>query len=269
MTSECPIGVFDSGLGGLTVVKALRKHFPNESIVYLGDTARVPYGNKSRSTVQKYSYEIADFLLEKNVKAIVVACNTATALALEELKKRFSVPVIGVIQPGVKAAEEKTKNKKIGIIGTIATIQSGAYEKQFNSINGEINVTSQACPLLVPLAEDGWMKEKIVNDILTHYLEPLIKENIDTLVLGCTHYPVFSTLIGNVLGQDVTLIDSPAEVASVLLELLKENNLFTIKNFPGKLDCYVTDKTRSYPEIAERFLGAPVPNLFFTDLDKN
>ena len=151
--SDCPIGVFDSGLGGLTVVKSLREQFPNESIVYLGDTARVPYGNKSRTTVQKYSFEIAEFLLEKKVKAIVVACNTATALALDELENSLSVPVLGVIQPGVKAAGAQTKNNKIGVIGTIATIQSCTYEKQLKLVNQENNVISQACPLLVPLAE--------------------------------------------------------------------------------------------------------------------
>ena len=166
---ERPIGVFDSGLGGLTVVKALRKLFPNESIIYIGDTARVPYGNKSSATVQKYSYEIVEFLLEKKVKAVVVACNTASALALDKLENRLSIPVMGVIQPGVKAAGIKTKINRIGIIGTIATIQSCTYEKQLKSINRGINVISQACPLLVPLAEDGWMNEKIVKDILKMY----------------------------------------------------------------------------------------------------
>ena len=267
--SDYPIGVFDSGLGGLTVIKALREQFPNESIVYLGDTARVPYGNKSRTTVQKYSFEIAEFLLEKKVKAIVVACNTATALALDKLEDRLSVPVMGVIQPGVKAAGIKTKKNRIGVIGTIATIQSCTYEKQLKLINQELNVISQACPLLVPLAEDGWLKEKIVKDILTYYLDPLIKENIDTLILGCTHYPVFSTLMGDIMGADVTLIDSPAEVAIVLFDLLKEKNLLTKKNFLGKLDCFVTDKTSSFPLIAERFLGYPVSNLYFTDISQN
>ena len=266
--SERPIGVFDSGLGGLTVVKALRKLFPNESIIYIGDTARVPYGNKSSAMVQKYSYEIVEFLLEKKVKAIVVACNTASALALDKLENRLSIPVMGVIQPGVKAAGIKTKINRIGIIGTIATIQSCTYEKQLKSINREINVTSQACPLLVPLAEDGWMNEKIVKDILTYYLDPLCKENIDTLILGCTHYPVFSTLMGDILGADVTIIDSPAEVAGVLFDLLKEKNLLTKKNFPGRLDCFITDETSSFPTIAERFLGDPISNLYFTDISQ-
>ena len=267
--SDCPIGVFDSGLGGLTVVKSLREQFPNESIVYLGDTARVPYGNKSRTTVQKYSFEIAEFLLEKKVKAIVVACNTATALALDELENSLSVPVLGVIQPGVKAAGVKTKKNKIGVIGTIATIQSCTYEKQLKLVNQEHNVISQACPLLVPLAEDGWMKEKIVKDILTYYLDPLIKKDIDTLILGCTHYPVFSSLMGDILGADVTLIDTPVEVANVLFDLLKKENLLTKKNSPGRLDCFVTDETTSFSVIAERFLGYPVSNLYFTDISQN
>ena len=267
--SDYPIGVFDSGLGGLTVVKAIREQLPNESIIYLGDTARVPYGDKSRTTVQKYSFEIAEFLLGKKVKAIVVACNTATALALDKLEYHLSVPVMGVILPGAKAAEGKTKTKRIGVIGTTATIQSGTYEKQLKLINQRLSVVSQACPLLVPLAEDGWMKEKIVKDILTYYLDSLIKEDIDTLILGCTHYPVFLSLVGDIVGADITLIDSPSEVAIALLDLLKENNLLTKKNYSGNLDCFVTDETSSFPLIAERFLGHPISNLCFTDISRN
>ena len=169
---------------------------------------------------------------------------------------------MGVIQPGVKAAGRKTKKNRIGVIGTIATIQSCTYEKQLKLINQELIVISQACPLLVSLAEDGWLKEKIVKDILTYYLDPLIKENIDTLILGCTHYPVFSTLMGDIVGADVTLIDSPAEAAIVLFDLL------TKKKFPGKLDYFVTDETSSFPLIAESFLGHPVSNLHFTDISQ-
>jgi len=263
---EKPIGVFDSGLGGLTVVKALRKKILNESIVYLGDTARVPYGNKSKITIQKYSIEITKFLMRKNVKAIVVACNTVSALALQELSQRQKIPIMGVIKPGVFAAENQSKMKRIGIIGTEATIRSGAYKSQLISINKKVKVISQACPLLVPLAEDGRVGDDIVKQILIQYLNPLIKENVDALILGCTHYPVFLDLISDIMGPNVAIIDSPSEVAGSFFHQLKKNNLLADNKSLGKLECFVTDKTRSYNQIAEIFLGGRVSNLHFTDL---
>jgi len=261
-----PIGVFDSGLGGLTVVKALRKKLPNESIVYLGDTARVPYGNKSKITIQKYSIQIAEFLMKKNVKAIVVACNTVSALVLQELNRRIQIPIMGVIEPGVLAAENQSKIKRIGVIGTDATIQSNAYKNLLISLNTQLKVFSQACPLLVPLAEDGWVGDDIVKQILIKYLTPLIKESIDTLILGCTHYPVFFDLISEIIGPNIKIIDTPSEVANTFFQHLKINNLFSDNKSLGKLECFVTDKTRSYSKIAETFLGSYLSNLHFTDL---
>lgn len=261
-----PIGVFDSGLGGLTVVKALRKKLPNESIVYLGDTARVPYGNKSKITIQKYSIQIAEFLMKKNVKAIVVACNTVSALVLQELNRRIQIPIMGVIEPGVLAAENQSKIKRIGVIGTDATIQSNAYKNLLISLNTQLKVFSQACPLLVPLAEDGWVGDDIVKQILIKYLTPLIKESIDTLILGCTHYPVFFDLISEIIGPNIKIIDTPSEVANTFFQHLKTNNLLSDNKSLGKLECFVTDKTRSYSKIAETFLGSYLSNLHFTDL---
>lgn len=261
-----PIGVFDSGLGGLTVVKALRKKLPNESIVYLGDTARVPYGNKSKITIQKYSIQIAEFLMKKNVKAIVVACNTVSALVLQELNRRIQIPIMGVIEPGVLAAENQSKIKRIGVIGTDATIQSNAYKNLLISLNTQLKVFSQACPLLVPLAEDGWVGDDIVKQILIKYLTPLIKESIDTLILGCTHYPVFFDLISEIIGPNIKIIDTPSEVANTFFQHLKINNLLSDNKSLGKLECFVTDKTRSYSKIAETFLGSYLSNLHFTDL---
>lgn len=261
-----PIGVFDSGLGGLTVVKALRKKLPNESIVYLGDTARVPYGNKSKITIQKYSIQIAEFLMKKNVKAIVVACNTVSALVLQELNRRIQIPIMGVIEPGVLAAENQSKIKRIGVIGTDATIQSNAYKNLLISLNTQLKVFSQACPLLVPLAEDGWVGDDIVKQILIKYLTPLIKESIDTLILGCTHYPVFFDLISEIIGPNIKIIDTPSEVANTFFQHLNINNLLSDNKSLGKLECFVTDKTRSYSKIAETFLGSYLSNLHFTDL---
>lgn len=261
-----PIGVFDSGLGGLTVVKALRERLPNESIVYLGDTARVPYGNKSKITIQKYSIQITEFLMRKNVKAIVVACNTVSALVLQELRQRVQIPVMGVIEPGVLAAENQSKIKRIGVIGTEATIQSNAYKNLLVSINTQLKVFSQACPLLVPLAEDGWVGDNIVKQILIQYLTPLIKKSVDTLILGCTHYPVFLDFISEIIGPNVKIIDSPSEVANSFFIHLKKYNLLSDNKSLGKLECFVTDKTRSYSRIAETFLGSYVSNLHFTDL---
>jgi glutamate racemase len=265
--NDRPIGVFDSGLGGLTVLRALKEKFPHESFIYLGDTARVPYGNKSNNTVSKYANEIVDFLLAKNVKAIVVACNTVSALVLTELKSKLSIPIMGVIEPGVKAAHQITNTNKIGIIGTLGTIHSSAYENQLKKMNSNLEVNSQACPLLVPLAEEGWMEENIVKDILLHYLSPLIKKDIDTLILGCTHYPVFSSVMEEILGPNIQLIDSPKEVATAFFDLLNSMNYLAKNKLPGKLSCFVTDKTKSVHGIAGRFLGSDVSKLYYTDLE--
>src|SRR5437879_11145115 len=208
MSDLRPIGVFDSGIGGLTVVKALRDLLPNEDICYLGDTARLPYGRKSRETLQRYAVELAGMLMRKNAKALVVACNTFSSIALPLLTREFSVPVIGVIEPGARAALQATRNRHIGVIGTQATIRSGAYEKALRATDNNVRVSSRACPLLVPLIEEGLLDDDLTDRVIVRYLEPLLAYGIDTLVLGCTHYPLLSVAIARVLGRELTLLDS-------------------------------------------------------------
>src|SRR5216117_4020787 len=213
MSDQRPIGVFDSGIGGLTVVKALRDLLPNENIVYLGDTARVPYGAKSPETVQRYAVELAGILTQKNAKALVVACNTVSSVALPLLTKKFSVPVIGVIEPGARAALQATRNRHIGVIGTRATIRSGAYERALRAADNNVRVSSRACPLLVPLIEEGLLDDDVTDQMSMRYLEPILADGIDTLVLGCTHYPLLTDAIGRMLKRQVMLVDSAQNCA--------------------------------------------------------
>ena len=245
-----PIGVFDSGIGGLTVVSELRRLLPNEQIFYLGDTARVPYGGKSPSTVERYSLEIAQILLAENSKTIVVACNTASALALPKLQETLPVTVTGVILPGARAAVAATRNGHIGVIGTRATIRSGAYERTLRSLNAEIHVTARACPLLVPLIEEGWLQNEITDQVLARYLETLVREGIDTLVLGCTHYPLLRDAIARLLGDEVTLVDSAQNCASAVEALLREENLRAPEGSVGRLDVALTDPPDNFLQVA-------------------
>ncbi len=249
-----PIGVFDSGIGGLTVVSALRRLLPNESIYYLGDTARVPYGGKSPSTVQRYSLEIASLLLAENAKTIVVACNTASALALPMLEERLAVQVTGVIAPGARAATAATRNEHIGVIGTRATIKSGAYERALLELNPAARVTARACPLLVPLIEEGWLESEITDRVLMQYLEPLLDDGIDTLVLGCTHYPLLRPAIARLLGASITLVDSTENCASYVRELLARENLRAGEGDAGELQVALTDPPDSFLRIAKEAL---------------
>src|SRR5271156_2261897 len=205
---EHPIGVFDSGLGGLTVVKELIHHLPNERIVYFGDTARVPYGTKSGETIIRYSREIVRVLLKHKVKMVVVACNTASSLALDVLKKEFDLPILGVIEPGARKAMEVTRNKKVGIIATSSTVKSGKYAKKIVQLNKNIVVTSQACPLFVPLVEEGWFDHAVTYQVAQQYLRDMKKNKVDTLILGCTHYPLLKGVLHNVMGARVQLVDS-------------------------------------------------------------
>ncbi len=220
-----PIGVFDSGVGGLTVVKELMEQLPDERIVYYGDTARVPYGNKSKETVIRYSREIADFLCEQKVKAIVVACNTASALALEELKKSVEVPIIGVVKPGARAAADASQKGKIGVIATRATVSSGIYEAYLKEKRPDIRVYAKACPLFVPLVEEGLTDDPITDSIIHMYLDGLLAEGIDALVLGCTHYPLLRDSIARAVGKDVTLVNPAYETARSFKALLDEKEL--------------------------------------------
>jgi glutamate racemase len=245
-----PIGVFDSGIGGLTVVSELRRLLPNEQIFYLGDTARVPYGGKSPSTVERYSLEIADILLAENSKTIVVACNTASALALPRLQETLPVTVTGVILPGARAAVAATRNGHIGVIGTRATIRSGAYERTLRSLNPDVHVTARACPLLVPLIEEGWLENAITNQVLAQYLEALVREGIDTLVLGCTHYPLLRDAIARLLGDEVTLVDSAQNCARAVEALLREENLSAPDGSVGHLEVALTDPPDNFLQVA-------------------
>lgn len=223
--SRAPIGVFDSGVGGLTVAREIMRNLPNEHIVYFGDTARVPYGSKSKETVIRYSRQIIRFLLTQNVKAIVIACNTATALALDEVEKEFDIPIIGVVEPGAKVAAETTVNKKIGVIATESTINSDMYQRLITQRDPEITVYGKACPLFVPLVEEGWLKDPVTEEVARRYLGTLLAQDIDTLILGCTHYPLLRSLLHGIVGDAVTLVNPAYETAKALERLLKEKNL--------------------------------------------
>lgn len=243
-----PIGVFDSGLGGLTVVKQLSKLLPHEDIVYLGDTARVPYGTRSKEIVTKFSFEDADFLLNKNVKCIVIACNTASALAGKELKKSLKIPVFDVITPTLNCAKKVSKEGKIGVIGTRGTIESGAYNVPF----------AKACPLFVPFIEEGVIKGEALSIIVKDYLSDLKKNKIDTLIMGCTHYPIIENVIGIEIGKDVVLVDPGKTVAEELKDFLTKNNLLNSQNMISKKEFYVTDLTERFIKVAEMFLGQKI-----------
>ena len=223
---ELPIGVFDSGVGGLTVAKEIMKQLPNENIIYFGDTARVPYGSKSRETVTEYSRQIVTFLLSKKVKAIVIACNTASAFALETLSKEFpEVPMIGVVLPGAKAAAAASRNGRIGVIGTAGTVRSGLYERYLTGIRPDCRVFGQACPLFVPLVEEGWAKDPVTETVVHRYLDGLLKQQVDSIVLGCTHYPLLKDVIQKVAGPEVTLVNPAYETAKELSSMLREAEL--------------------------------------------
>jgi glutamate racemase len=257
VTSQ-PIGVFDSGIGGLTVVAALRTLLPNESIFYVGDTARVPYGGKSAATVQRYSLEIAAILLEEKAKTVVVACNTASALALPRLEETLPVTVTGVIVPGARAALAQTRSGHVGVIGTRATIASGAYERALQSLNPEVRVTARACPLLVPLIEEGWLESPITDEIILQYLTPMMKDGVDTLVLGCTHYPLLRNAIARLVGNKIALVDSAQNCALAVLDLLRRENLFAPETSGGSLRVALTDPPDAFLRVAKEALQLDV-----------
>jgi glutamate racemase len=253
-TASGPIGVFDSGIGGLTVVKALRETLPNEKIIYLGDTARIPYGSRSPSTVERYSLEMAEMLVAEDAKIIVVACNTASSVALEKLQRNFPVPVMGVIRPGAEAAIKATRNRHIGVIGTRATIKSAAYEKTLRGIDAGVRVTSRACPLLVPLIEEGWLEDELTDRAITRYLEPLVQAGIDTLVLGCTHYPLLAPAIGRAFGATITLVDSARNCAAAVQQLLDRESLRAPFGTEGSLEVALTDAPDNFLRVAKEAL---------------
>ena len=254
------IGVFDSGIGGLTVLKEIRKVLPNEKIFYFGDTARVPYGEKTKELITRYSKEIVEFLLDKEVSAIVVACNTATALALEELKKTFKIPIIGVIKAGAKTAINTTKSGNIGVIGTKATVNSKRYEEEIKKLSENAKVIAKACPLFVPAVEEGILDGKLVDQIIKTYLDDFEKE-IDTLILGCTHYPLLKSAIGKIY-TNLNIVDPARETALDLKEILEEKNL--LKNDATKnreVKYYVTDGKDKFKEIGIMFLDENIEKV--------
>ncbi|HRJ71051.1 MAG TPA: glutamate racemase [Terrimicrobiaceae bacterium] len=256
-----PIGVFDSGIGGLTVAAALRSLLPFETIFYIGDTARVPYGGKSRKTVERYSIEIGGLLLAEQAKVIVVACNTASALAVPRMKQIFNVPVQGVVAPGAEAAVRATRNGRIGVIGTRATISSGAYEHAIHALNPSASVFSAPCPLLVPLIEEGMFDDPITDQVIARYLAPLLARDIDTLVLGCTHYPLARPAISRAAGSAVTLVDSAENCALAVKALLDSQSLAAPAGQPGRFDVALTDATEGFLRTAERALHLEIGDV--------
>ena len=255
--SYAPIGVFDSGVGGLTVAREIMRQLPKERIVYFGDTARVPYGSKSKDTILRFSRQIIRFLKTKNVKAIVVACNTASALALEEVQAELDIPIIGVLKPGARVATEATKNGKIGVIATESTIASQVYTKVIQSHLPQAQVLGKPCPLFVPLVEEGWMKDPVTVEVANRYLEPLKESGIDTLILGCTHYPLLRSTIGMVMGQEVNLVNPAYETAIELKGLLDSMGLLNDgqQTITGPLhQFYVSDAAEKFKNFANSIL---------------
>jgi glutamate racemase len=257
--NRSPIGIFDSGIGGLTVVKAVRHILPNEDIIYLGDTARLPYGTKSTDAIIQFSIENTQFLIDRGVKYIVIACYSSASVALDIVKKKFTVPVIGVIKPGVRKAIQLTRTGRIGVIGTSLTIFSGAYERAFKDLNDDIEVLGRACPLFVPLVEEGWLEHKATYLIAHEYLEPLKKDNVDTLLLGCTHYPLLAKVIREIMGG-INYVDASTEVGVELKQSLAQLELEN-PDRGGSTAIYLTDLSVNFKEIGERFLGEPMKNF--------
>lgn len=260
-TRDSAIGVFDSGIGGLTVAKEIIRQLPTESIVYFGDTARVPYGPKSPDTVRRYSHEIAQFLVTQGVKSIVVACNTATAHALTMLREQLLIPVIGVVEPGARAAVAATTSNRIGVIGTVGTIASGAYERAILALNRDVVVTARAAPLLVPLVEEGWTEHPASRLIVEEYLRPFATAEIDTLVLGCTHYPLLKPLIAAVMGPGVQLIDSAAETASETARVLEKRGIAAFDGHAVSHRFIASDDPLQFLRLGQRFLGGTIESV--------
>lgn len=251
------IGIFDSGIGGLTVLTQVDRLLPNESLIYLGDTARVPYGTKSKATIERFANEDVRFLLKHHVKFIIAACNTVSALALPHLKTQLDIPILGVIEPAVMKALECSIHGRIGVIGTRATVESGAYEKLFKQLQSKAKIWSVACPLFVPLVEENWIQQSETFSIAEKYLQILIDQKIDTLILGCTHYPLLKDVIQKVIGPGVTIIDSAYSTALASRKILEENKLLESQTHPQRL-FFVTDEAERFQKMGEKFLGKSI-----------
>ena len=248
------IGIFDSGVGGLTVMHAMMDALPREHLIYLGDTARYPYGTKSADTVRRYSLENADFLVDKGIKMLVVACNTSASAALEALTDRLSIPVVGVIEPGARTAVERTRNRKVGVIATEGTIASGAYTRALRHLDPELEIYTRACPLFVPLAEEGWVDNEVARDTAALYLTSLKRSRIDTLVLGCTHYPLLAGVIRDVMGPTVQLVDSARTTAEAVRQTLTQRGLLR-RSGNGSASFFVSDVPDRFMKVGARFMG--------------
>ncbi|MDO4553529.1 MAG: glutamate racemase [Lachnospiraceae bacterium] len=263
-----PIGVFDSGVGGLTVTREIMRQLPEENLVYFGDTARVPYGSKSKQTIIRYSTQITNFLKTKNVKAIVIACNTASALALESIAEKVDIPVIGVVWPGAIAAAEATKTKNIGVIGTAATIKSKVYNRYLHQLNPEITVVTKACPLFAPLVEEGLVEDRVTDDIANRYLGEFKDYNVDALVLGCTHYPLLSNTIRRTLGDKIKLVNPAYETAKSLKEMLISKKILNTSGEEVHHEYYVSDMTDQFTSFADRVLPFSVDKIRVVNIEK-
>jgi glutamate racemase len=256
-----PIGVIDSGVGGLTVAKEVMRQLPNEQIIYLGDTARCPYGPRTTREVKKFTWEMTTFLLEKKIKMLVIACNTATAAALDEIRMELPIPVLGVINPGARAAVKLSRNYRVGIIGTEGTVKSGAYEKALKSLNSRLFVKSHACPKFVPLVESNQFDGPIAERMVAEALSPMLNQQLDTLILGCTHYPLLETLIKNVVGESVSVISSGDETAREMSAILQYNGILDTCEEEPEHEFYTTGSRRIFSKIASQWLGVPINNV--------
>ncbi len=263
-----PVGVFDSGIGGLTVVRALMERLPGEDFIYFGDSARVPYGSKRPETVRRFSRENLEFLKSKDVKLIVFACNTASALALPALKNEEALPMTGVILPGARSAAAATRNGKVAVIGTTATVRSGAYEEAIISINSDISIISVPCPLFVSLAEEGWTDNEVARLTAERYLEPVIESGADTLVLGCTHYPLLKGVISSVMGPEVRLVDSATECAAEVESILESGSMKNSSGREGSIRVYMSDLPYRFRETGERFLSRSIGDIEKVQMQK-
>ena len=261
-SSDSPIGVFDSGLGGLTVAREIMRNLPQEKIVYFGDTARVPYGSKSRQTVERYSRQIVRFLKTQEIKAIVIACNTATAFAIDAVREEADLPVIGVIEPGARVACAETGNGRIGVIATRATVGSGAYTEALRSLRPDVRVIEKACPLLVPLVEEGLLHDPVTDEIIMRYLDEVLENGVDTLILGCTHYPLLRSAIRKLVGDSIRLVNPAYETARSLAELLEEKQLACTvprsADDPSPYRFFVSDQAERFAEFANMILPIDV-----------
>jgi len=262
-----PIGIFDSGIGGLTVLKAIKKMLPEETLIYLGDTARVPYGNKSKDTIIRYSIENTNFLVRFDIKMLVIACNTSTAMSIEILKEKFNIPIVGVIEPGAKKAVAVTKNNRIGVIGTEATIKSKAYQNIIKTLNPKATIFAKPCPLFVPLVEEGLLKGRVADSVVEMYLKSFKVKGIDVLVLGCTHYPLLKNTIRRYFEGKVKIVDSAEETAKVVSDMLNEKGLLN-KGKKEEDKYFVTDAAQRFLKVGKTIMGKDLKEVYTVQIGK-